>query len=297
MMQLYSAIPTPFTVDGVINKHEMHSLIKHLLEKKCGIVLFGTTGEVSTISHEEIHEVLEFLEPYSFDKESFVLGVGGNNTAECKKMCEMSHKFGYKTIMITTPYYNKPSQDGLIAHFCEIASYHKSLFSDSKVVLYNVPGRTGINVLPETVLRIHDKCPNVVAIKEASGDLNQMMSIRKLVPEINLYSGDDGLVIPVMSIGGTGLISVVASLIPGQMNNIIDHCKHGDYSKAQYEYFKIHDLVKYMFCETNPVPVKYALHKMGIFSANTMRLPLLPMTNPLNQEKIDKLLLENLLLK
>jgi len=211
-------------------------------------------------------------------KSRFIIGVGGNNTSECIELATNSAHRGFKKIMITAPYYNKPTQDGLYLHFTKIAHEHLKVCPESKVVLYNVPGRSVVNINPNTVLRVYNECKNVVAIKEASGNMSQVISIRTLVPDIKVYSGDDGLVVPIMSIGGVGLISVVSNVFPNQVYQVLKLCMESNYTAAFREYTKLHQFTEAMFCESNPVPVKYVLKLTGLYKSDECRLPLAPLS-------------------
>ncbi len=289
---LYTAVTTPF-VDNKVDIDSLYNHILFLLQNNSGIVLFGTTGECPTLSDIEKYQIMDFLAEHlmSEDKRHFVIGVGGNNTQDCIDFANETVKRGFTNIMITAPYYNKPTQEGLFLHFTTIASKHLEVCPTSQVILYNVPGRSVVNINPTTVQRIYNTCQNVVAIKEASGNLSQVIAIRKLVPNIQVYSGDDGLTIPIMSVGGVGLISVVSNLFPAEMNNIIQLCTQSNYSEAFNEYSKFHSFIELMFCETNPVPIKYALFLKDMYYSEECRLPLAPLSFE-NKDKITKCLNE-----
>jgi 4-hydroxy-tetrahydrodipicolinate synthase len=286
---LYTAITTPFLDNDTIDNKTLIKHIQYLLDNNSGVVLFGTTGECPTISDSEKESILENLTNLLNEKEKtqFIIGVGGNNTKECILACETSVKYGFTNIMITSPYYNKPTQEGLYQHFKIISEYHKSICSESNIVLYNVPGRSVINIAPTTVKRIVDSCPNVVAIKEASGSLSQVIGIRTLVPSIRVLSGDDGLMVPIMSVGGVGLISVVSNVFPKEVNEILEYCKNNKYSEAFEKYAKINKFTELMFCESNPVPVKYALFNYGLYDSPKVRLPLVELSEE-NKQKVSQ---------
>ena len=241
-----------------------------------------------TLTDTEKNSVLENLGDLLNlkEKSQFIIGVGGNNTQECIHACDSVVKYGFSNIMITAPYYNKPTQEGLYQHFTTISTYHMAICPESQVVLYNVPGRSVVNISPSTVKRIVDSCPNVVAIKEASGSLSQVIGIRSLVPNIRVFSGDDGLVVPIMSVGGAGLISVVSNVFPRQIKNILTLCKNNKYEDGFEEYKKLNKFTELMFCESNPVPVKYALYKYGLYESPSVRLPLVELSNE-NKEKVE----------
>ena len=185
--------------------------------------------------------------------------------------------------MLTVPYYNKPTQPGLIAHFTHICK----TFPKYNFILYNVPSRCGINMLPSTVLTINKTNDNVIAIKEASGDLSQMIMIRRLCPELKLYCGDDGLVIPSMSIGAYGLISVISNYCPKITNLIITRCVENNYTTAFELYSEIDDIIKLLFTETSPSPIKYLLQNEGLINCDEVRLPLVKMQSEENKQKLN----------
>ena len=275
MELLYTAITTPF----IQNEVDHESLLNHvnfLLKNNSGIVLFGTTGECPTLTKDEKITIMDIIVSKVQHNElsKFIIGVGGNNTQECIEMVEYVNFYGFQNIMITTPYYNKPSQDGLYLHFKmisdELYKYNKNGF----VMLYNVPGRSVVNISPSTIKKICDNCPNVKAIKEASGSLSQVINIRTQVPNIKIFSGDDGLMIPMMSVGAVGLISVVSNVFPIETHIILKHCENSNFKLAFEEYSKMHKFTEAMFCDTNPVPVKYALALANIYKSADVRLPL-----------------------
>jgi len=277
MELLYTAITTPF-VNNKVDIQTLGDHIQFLLDNNSAVVLFGTTGECPTLTEDERHAILTMVSEKFKDKSKFVIGVGGNNTQNCIENVHIAAGYGFSNIMITAPYYNKPTQEGLYMHFTEISKAHNTLCQardlTSNVILYNVPGRSVVNIQASTVKKICDECPNVVAIKEASGNLSQVISIRTLVPNIKVYSGDDALVVPIMSVGGSGLISVVSNVFPSQVYNVLDLCKKNRYTDAFSYYSKLHDFTEAMFCEANPVPVKYALKLASKYKSCEVRLPL-----------------------
>lgn len=282
--KVLTAIVTPFDLSEKVDLESMIELIRYQLLNECGVVLFGTTGECPTITKDERDDIYEKVKQVfeSNLNEKFVIGVGGNNTHECCELIQQAEKYGFTNFMLTTPYYNKPTQLGLEKHFTTIMQkYPKHNF-----ILYNVPGRCAVNLLPETVKNICNQNSNVYAIKEASGDLNQFILIRKLIPNLKLYCGDDGLIVPAMSIGAYGLISVVSNAYPASVNNIIKECNYNNYTVAFHEYLKIHDIIKLLFSETSPSPIKFLLQHMGLISSDVVRLPLVSMQNKDAQDKI-----------
>lgn len=283
MHRVLTAVITPFYNDGELDIQSLMELIRYQLTNDCCVVLFGTTGECPVLDSDERELILDEVKKI-FDQSNFVVGIGGNNTKECIKNLNVAKEKGYKTFMITTPYYNKPTQAGLQKHFEEICNTSP----ESSFILYNVPGRTNVNLLPNTVLNIHNSCPNVCAIKEASGDLSQMILIRRMCPSLTLYSGDDGLVIPAMSIGAYGVISVLSNYAPKAVNLIVNYCSQNNYDKAFEIYSEIDDLIKLLFSETSPAPIKYLMHKEKLIDSDFVRLPLVKMQSSDNKTKIDK---------
>ena len=287
---LMSAIPTPFkkismySIDSIDNMDNMDNidnidydsldnLIISQLKNDLGIVVFGTTGECVTLTSREKHKIMEYITViYSHNLQNFVIGIGGNNTAECIQNMLDAYNYGFCKFMATTPYYNKPTQNGLCAHFLEIEKY---LPESCEMILYNVPGRTGVNLLPSTVLKIkNESLGKIIGIKEASGNLSQMIQIRELIPEFKLFCGDDGLVIPAMSIGATGLISVAANVFPIEFSEIIKFCEEKEYDKAFHFYLRFNKFIELLFQETSPSPVKSALMIKNVFKNDLVRLPL-----------------------
>lgn len=280
--RVLTAIVTPLDESNNIDIQSMIELIRFQILNGCGVVLFGTTGECPTITQDEIDIVYQNVVKH-FDPLHFVIGVGGNNTQYCVDNILQAKKYGFTIFMLTTPYYNKPTQMGLESHFTYICQQ----YPDDKFILYNVPSRCGVNMLPTTVSNIYQKNKNVVAIKEASGDLNQMISIRRLCPTLRLYCGDDGLVIPAMSIGSYGLISVVSNYCPKIVDLIIKRCGENNYAGAFELYSEIDDIVKLIFSETSPSPIKYLLHNVGLINTDNVRLPLIKMQSEDNKNKLN----------
>jgi 4-hydroxy-tetrahydrodipicolinate synthase len=282
--RVLTAIVTPFDSNTRIAIDELIELIRYQIMNQCGVVLFGTTGECPTLDKSEREEILitvkNIFESQLNDK--FVVGVGGNNTQECCHLIEQARTMGYKNFMLTTPYYNKPSQLGLEKHFTTIMKK----YSDCRFILYNVPGRCGVNLLPNTVLNICNKNDNVYAIKEASGDVNQFIQIRNLVPNLLLYCGDDGLIVPSMSIGAYGVISIASNAYPNIMVSIVNKCTRKEYESAFEKYLIIHDLIKLMFVETSPSPIKFLLTELGLIKTYDVRLPLVEIQSHKLKEQI-----------
>jgi len=279
------AIVTPFK-DGKVDEETYRELIEFQIENgTSAIVPCGTTGESATLSMEEHARVIEIAIEAVNKRVPVIAGTGGNSTQEAIELTEHAKKVGADATLQVTPYYNKPTQEGLYQHFKAIAQA-----VPLPQVLYNVPGRTSVNMLPETVARLAE-LPEVVAIKEASGSLGQMAEVVRLAGDkITLLSGDDNLTLPVLAIGGKGVVSVVANIVPKDNADMVKAWEEGDVKKATELYYKLLPLCQAMFYETNPIPVKTSLALMGKIKEE-MRLPLCPMA-PANLEKLKKALSE-----
>ncbi len=273
------AIVTPFK-DGRVDEETYRMLIEEQIESgTSAIVPCGTTGESATLSIEEHNRVIDIAIDAVKKRVPVIAGTGGNSTREAIELTAHAKTAGADATLQVTPYYNKPSQEGLYRHFKAIADAVAL-----PQVLYNVPGRTGINMLPETVVRLAD-ISNIVAIKEASGNLAQMTDIMTMAGDkITLLSGDDNLILPVLSIGGRGVISVVANIVPGDTAEVVRAWFAGDTQRARELFFKLYPLCQAMFYETNPVPVKTSLVLMGKIG-DEIRLPLAPMSD-INIERL-----------
>ena len=275
------AIVTPFK-DGQVDEEAYRGLIEEQIENgTSAIVPCGTTGESATLSMEEHARVIDIAVSAVNKRVPVIAGAGGNSTQEAVELSRHAKEAGADATLQVTPYYNKPTQEGLYRHFEAIA---KAV--PLPQVLYNVPGRTSVNMLPETVARLAE-IPEIVAIKEASGSLAQMADVLNLAGDkITLLSGDDNVTLPVLSIGGKGVISVVANLIPGDNARMVQAWEEGRPDEARERFFRLFPLCKAMFYETNPIPVKTALALMGKIGGE-MRLPLSPMS-PANVERLRK---------
>ncbi|RLB33809.1 MAG: 4-hydroxy-tetrahydrodipicolinate synthase [Deltaproteobacteria bacterium] len=277
------AIVTPFK-DGKVDEEAYRELIEFQIENgTSAIVPCGTTGESATLNMEEHARVIEVAIEAVNKRVPVIAGTGGNSTQEAIELTEHAKKVGADATLQVTPYYNKPTQEGLYQHFKAIADA-----VPLPHVLYNVPGRTSVNMLPETVARLAE-LPEVVAIKEASGNLGQMAEIIRLAGDkITLLSGDDNLTLPVLAVGGTGVVSVVANIVPRDTADMVKAWENGDVDKAKELYYKLLPLCQAMFYETNPIPVKTSLALMGKIREE-MRLPLCSMSTA-NLERLKKVL-------
>lgn len=279
------AIVTPFD-GGKVDEERFKRLIEFQIKNgTSGIVPCGTTGESATLSLEEHEKVVELTVQTVGGRVPVIAGAGSNNTEEAVRLTKSAKKAGADGVLLISPYYNKPTQMGIYLHFKRIAEE-----VDIPIVLYNIASRTGINIEPDTIAKI-SQFKNIVAIKEASGNVSQMAQILKLCGNnLSLISGDDALTLPVLSIGGTGVISVVANIVPSQTARMIRLFEESKIEQSREIYYQLLPLVKAMFIETNPIPVKQALGLMGLIKPE-LRLPLCPMS-PENTEKLKKILKE-----
>jgi 4-hydroxy-tetrahydrodipicolinate synthase len=267
MPEVYTAIITPFTSDNKIDFESLEKLINHQVENKIdGIVLFGTTGESPTLSLDEKLIIFDFVSKLDLKQTKLIIGFGGNNTFEIIEEMKYFDFSNVETFMLSTPYYNKQTQEGLYQHFTTILK----TFINKSFLLYNIPSRTGVNLLPETIQRIYLSCPNIFGVKEASGDLSQIEKLINLIPTLNIYSGDDNLYFQVMELGGCGVVSVLSNLYPKEMKEMDS---------------KILDYVPYLFIETNPSPIKFIMYQNKLIKSDLVRLPLVTVSEE-NQEKI-----------
>jgi len=277
---LYVALVTPFKKDGSLNEEKLKELVRfHIESGTDGLVPCATTSENPTYTWEEHFRIIEIVVKEAEGKLKVVAGCGTNSTTRSLDNIKKAKELGADGAMVVTPYYNKPTQEGLYAHFMKLADE-----GDLPLMLYNVPGRTGVNMSPETVERL-SKHEMIVAVKEASGSLEQMSDIvNRCGDRINLLSGDDGITLPILSIGGKGVVSVVGNIVPGDMLAMLRAFEKGDLEEARKWHFKLFPLCKAMFIETNPMPVKEAMNMLGM-DVGDVRLPLVRM-KPENQEKL-----------
>jgi 4-hydroxy-tetrahydrodipicolinate synthase len=275
------ALVTPFR-NGKIDKKALKDLVEfHIKNKTSAIVPCGTTGESATISYEEHDRVIELVVEYARGRIPVIAGTGSNSTAEAIMMTKHARASGADASLQVSPYYNRPTQRGLWLHFKEVAET-----VDIPIVLYSIASRTGVNIEPETVAKLAE-LKNIVGIKEASGNLDQMSRIVALCPKgFDLISGDDSLTLPILALGGTGVISVVGNIVPRDVADMVDHFEKGQIEKARASHYKLLGLVKAMFLETNPIPVKTAMGLMGMIDPE-LRLPLCSMSDE-NLAKLKK---------
>ncbi len=277
------AIVTPFK-DGKVDEEAYRELMEFQIENgTSAIVPCGTTGESATLNFDEHNRVIDIAIEAINKRVPVIAGTGGNSTDEAIELTKHAKTAGADASLQVTPYYNKPTQEGLYQHFKAIANS-----VPLPQVLYNVPGRTSVNMLPATVARLAE-LPEVVAIKEASGNLEQMAEIVRLAGEkIILLSGDDTVTLPVLSIGGKGVISVVANIVPKDTADMVNAWEEGNIKRSKELFYKLFPLCQAMFYETNPIPVKTSLALMGKIQ-DELRLPLVPMASA-NLERLKKAL-------
>jgi len=269
---LYTALVTPFR-NGKIDYDAARKIIERQIEGGVdGIVPMGTTGESPTVSFDEHKEFIRKVVEIVAGRVKVMAGTGSNSTSEAVCLSQSAQDNGVDALLLVNPYYNRPTQMGLIRHFAEIAGSVKI-----PVVLYNIPGRTGVNFLPESIRSLLDTCGNVVAIKEATGDISQMMRVIELCGDrLTLLSGDDNLLLPVLSIGGRGVISVLSNLLPADVKRVITLYEGGKIEESRALFYRLLPLCRAMFLETNPIPVKRAMELIGLCTGE-IRLPLTPL--------------------
>lgn len=275
------AIITPFTENNEVNYAELGKLIDYqIAEGTDAIIICGTTGEASTLTHEEHLECIRYTVDKVAKRVPVIAGTGSNCTETAIYLSKEAEQYGADALLVVAPYYNKATQKGLESHFTAIA---KSV--DLPLILYNIPGRTGCNILPQTIANLFKNVDNIVGVKEASGNIAQVAEIMQLTNgEIDLYSGNDDMVVPIMSLGGKGVISVLSNIAPRQTHDMVYKYLQGDVAgslKLQLKYFP---LIKALFCEVNPIPVKKAVKLIG-FEPGNLRMPLTEM-EPANTQRL-----------
>lgn len=282
-----AAMITPFKSNGECDMEALGRMLDYVIDGGTDyIVALGTTAETPTLSDDEKRQILDFTREKVAGRTPIVVGAGGNNTAELIRHIQTMDLDGISAILSVTPYYNKPSQEGLYLHYKAVAEA-----SPLPIILYNVPGRTGVNMTAETTCRLAADCPNIVAVKEASGKIDQIDQIIKNRPkDFLVLSGDDGMTVDVMRKGGDGVISVAVNAFPKRFSHVVYLAKQGLFDRAAEAYEPLHEAVCALFEQGNPTGVKAALSLMGHIE-NTLRLPLVPATDLLTK-KLEKLIRE-----
>ncbi len=262
------ALVTPFS-NGEVNYKKLEELINfHIENKTDAIIICGTTGESATMTDKERREVIKFTVDKVDRRIPVIAGSGSNNTAYSIELSKYCQEIGVDGLLIVTPYYNKSTQSGLIEHYKAIANS-----VDLPIIVYNIPGRTGVNIKPETVKKLSE-IENIVAIKEASGDISQVSEIARLCGEnFDIYSGNDDMIVPILSVGGKGVISVVANILPKETHDIVEKYLSGDVNESRKLQLRMNELINTLFIEVNPIPVKAAMNLMGM-DVGGLRLPL-----------------------
>jgi len=273
------ALITPFQKNGKVDFPALENLVAHVIKGGVDfLVALGTTAETPTLSHAEKQEILSAIIQYNGGKVPIVCGIGGNNTQEVIHQLKDMNLQGVDAILSVAPYYNKPSQEGMYLHFKAIAAA-----TNKPIILYNVPGRTGSSLLPATVIRLAEECSNIIAIKEASGNMEQCLELISAKPEkFIVLSGDDNLIIAQMAIGMEGIISVAANCFTKEMSDAVNLAMVNKYDKARKVHYKILPGINLLFAEGNPAGVKATLRQMNLCE-NILRLPLVPVSE--NTEK------------
>lgn len=276
---VYTALITPFLDDYTLDEDGLRDNIRLQIAAGIdGLVVLGTTAETSTLTSAEQKRVLSIAVEEGKDKIPLWVGTGSASTEETIQKTQLAKDMGADGALIVTPYYNRPTQEGLYCHFQKVASS-----CEFPIMLYNIPGRTGVNMLPKTV-KLLSELPGIVAIKEATGSLPQMMDIiQTCKTEFSLLSGDDALTLPVIACGGTGVVSVLSNLLPTEILSLTHAALKGDYDFAKERHYRLLSLIKAAFIESNPSPIK-AMMEMAGLKAGPVRLPLTPLTSTNHQE-------------
>ncbi len=268
-----TAIVTPMNADGSVNYESFRKLIEFQIENQTdAIIVCGTTGEASTLTHEEHLDVIKYCVDVVAKRIPVIAGTGSNCTETAIYLSVEAEKAGADALLLVSPYYNKATQNGLFAHFKAVADAVKI-----PIILYNVQSRTGMNIAPTTIVRLCEACENIVAVKEASGNISQVAKIAALSKgKIDIYSGNDDQILPILSLGGKGVISVLSNVAPRQTHELCAKFFAGDVAGSTQMQLDAIELVEALFCEVNPIPVKQALNLMGM-EAGGLRLPLTEM--------------------
>lgn len=277
------AIVTPMKANGEVNYERFADLIEFQIENGTdAIIVCGTTGEASTLSHEEHLDVIKYCTEKVAGRVPVIAGTGSNSTETAVYLSTEAEKYGVDGLLSVSPYYNKATQNGLYTHFKTVADAVKL-----PIILYNVPSRTGCNILPDTIVRLVTEVENIVGVKEASSNISQIARLAaKAGGKVDIYSGNDDQIVPILSLGGIGVISVLSNIAPRQTHDICEKYFAGDVKGSMELQLKAMDLCDALFCEVNPIPVKKALNLMGM-EAGGLRLPLTEMEEA-NVKKLEK---------
>ena len=286
------ALVTPFHENESVNYEALENLIEMQIEGHTdAIIVCGTTGEPSTMTEEERISVIKFVVEKVNKRVPVIAGTGCNSTRNTVEAAKRAEELGADGLLVVTPYYNKATQEGLYLHYKAISDA-----VNIPIIMYNVPSRTGVNILPQTAVRIAKECENVVAIKEASGNISQIATLAALSKGcIDIYSGNDDQIVPILSLGGIGVISVLSNIAPQDTHDMVMEYLEGDRNRSLELQLKYMDVVAALFCEVNPIPVKAALNLMGM-NAGVMRMPLTEMSEK-NKVVLEKTMREVELLR
>ena len=278
------ALVTPFEDLKVDEEGLRQNIEFQIKNKSAGLVPCGSTGESAALNSDEHKQVVEITVDAANSKIPVIAGTGSNSTQEALELTRHAHDCGASAVLMISPYYNKPTQEGLYQHYKTIATN-----VDIPIILYNIQSRTAVNIEPETIARLA-KLDNVIGVKEASGNLNQVSKIIYLTRDEDfiITSGDDSLTLPMMSLGGIGVISVTANILPKQMAELVENCANGNMKEAMQIHYELLPLLEVLFCETNPGPIKFAMNELGM-AAGIPRLPLVEITKQ-SKEKVGKVL-------
>jgi 4-hydroxy-tetrahydrodipicolinate synthase len=285
----YTALITPFR-DGAVDEPALRNLIREQIAAGVdGIVPCGSTGESATMNHAEHQRVIAISVEEAAGKVKVIAGTGSNNTAEAISLTTYAKKAGADAALLISPYYNKPTQEGHVAHYRAIADA-----SGLPLFVYNIPGRTGVNILPETIAKMAEH-PMIVGVKEASGSLDQISRVIQLTEgRMTVLSGDDSLTLPLIAVGGHGVIAVVSNILPGKTVAMVRAARAGDFETARKLHYELLPILQVLFTETNPIPVKAAMAMLGKCGPE-LRMPLTPITEP-NRKRLEAVLREHGLL-
>jgi 4-hydroxy-tetrahydrodipicolinate synthase len=283
MKGVYTAIVTPFDETGTIDYETYGNLIEIQIKAGvAGIVPAGTTGESPALTEDELKDLIKFSVEKSAGRIKVIAGTGCNCTAKAVRMAKYAAELRADGALVVAPYYNKPTPEGMFGHYKAISDE-----ADIPIVVYNVPGRTGKNIDTSTMKRIAG-LKNIIAVKEASGDVNQMMDVINSCPEIDVLSGDDSLTLPLIAAGGKGIISVLSNLFPEDIVKMTDLALAGNFESARDIHYRLWDFFKAEFCESNPIPIKYMMYKKGLLK-EIYRLPMCPLSES-SKQMLNKLL-------
>jgi 4-hydroxy-tetrahydrodipicolinate synthase len=280
---VYTALVTPFQ-DGAVDEPALRHIVEHQVQAGVdGLVPCGSTGESATLSHEEHRRVVELVIEAAAGRVPVVAGTGSNNTREAVELTRHAKAAGASGALLISPYYNKPTQEGIFEHFAAIARE-----TEFPLVVYNIPGRTASNILPGTLARLAE-LEQVVGVKEACGDVDQIAHVvAACPPEFSVLSGDDALTLPLLALGGKGVISTSSNVAPGSILELVRAARGGDFARAREVHFRLLPLFDALFCETNPIPVKAAVAMLRL-CGDEVRLPLTPLTSG-NRERLQAVL-------